>query len=194
VRPLYGNGDGDASAVTRDYVLELDQKDDEAALLNIYGGKITTFRKLAESALAKLSPVLGVADRPWTSGTTLPGGDLPNADFDRFLATAGQKYPWLPKDILYRYARNYGTLINHIIKDATDLSGLGAHLGDGVYERELEYLASEEWARTAQDVLWRRSKLGLHVDDATCKAIEDWFDKNNPSKPTVRTDEGINTK
>ena len=194
VRPLYGNGEENASAVTRDYVLEIDQQNDEAPLLNIYGGKITTYRKLAEAALGKLSPFLGNTEAAWTSGTPLPGGDMPNASFDDCLAAMQQRFSWLPSAQLYRYVRNYGTLTNRVIAGATDISGLGQHLGDDVYENELRYLMEQEWARTADDVLWRRSKLGLHVSTETAKAIADWFDKTDHSIRTAPSGEGNDDK
>lgn len=194
VRPLYGNADEDASAVTRDYVLEIDQKDAEAPLLNIYGGKITTYRKLAESALARLSPYLGNTREPWTSGAPLPGGDMPNGNFDDYLAAMQQRFSWLPAAQLYRYVRNYGTLIDRIMNDATDTAGLGLHLGNDVYENELRYLVQHEWARCAEDVLWRRSKLGLHVSKDTATAIANWFANTAPSILTAPMGEGNEDK
>ncbi|AUG55769.1 glycerol-3-phosphate dehydrogenase [Thalassospira marina] len=194
VRPLYGNGEENASAVTRDYVLEIDQQKDEAPLLNIYGGKITTYRKLAEAALAKLSPFLGNENPAWTSQAPLPGGDMPNADFDGYLAAMQQRFSWLPHAQLYRYVRNYGTLADRIIAGATDISGLGLHLGDDVYENELRYLMEQEWARSADDVLWRRSKLGLHVSKDTATAIANWFAKTDHSILTAPSGEGNDDK
>ncbi|MDP2696940.1 glycerol-3-phosphate dehydrogenase [Thalassospira sp.] len=187
VRPLYGDSSEDASSVTRDYVLEIDSHNNDAPLLNIYGGKITTYRKLAESALAKLSPFLGIADKKWTSGASLPGGDMPGSDFEAFHAAMQQRFPWIPAPQLYRYLRNYGTLTTNIIGGAKDLAGLGRHLGDDVYENELTYLAGREWARTAQDVLWRRSKLGLHLSTDTQSAIADWFANSDHPIKAVQT-------
>jgi len=194
VRPLYGDGSEDASQVTRDYVLEIDNGDKGAPLLNIYGGKITTYRKLAESAMSKLSPYLGFADDRWTDSVPLPGGDMPNGDFESYLAATHKKFPWIPAAQLYRYVRNYGTLTHTIIGDASDLSGLGTHLGDDIYECELRYLAAQEWARTADDVLWRRSKLGLHLSKDTQTAIAQWFATETKSNNAVKTGEGTNAK
>jgi glycerol-3-phosphate dehydrogenase len=197
VRPLYGDGSEDASQVTRDYVLEIDRgesRDDGAPLLNIYGGKITTYRKLAEAAMSKLSPLLDRNDTRWTANSPLPGGDIPDADFGRYASAMHKKFPWIPHAQLYRYVQNYGTLANAIIGNATDLKGLGKHFGDDVYECELRYLVDHEWARTADDILWRRSKLGLHLSDETRNAIVQWFKSEPTSKNTVKTGEGNSGK
>lgn len=190
VRPLYGDGSDDASKVTRDYVLEIDQGDHGAPLLNIYGGKITTYRKLAESAMSKLCPLLGRNDTRWTANKPLPGGDIPDADFERYLTAMHKKFPWIPDAQIYRYVQNYGTLTLNIVGEASDLKGLGQHLGDDVYECELRYLVDHEWAKSAEDVLWRRSKLGLHLSDETRNAIVQWFKTEPKSKNTVKTGEG----
>ena len=190
VRPLYGDGSDDASKVTRDYVLEIDQGDHGAPLLNIYGGKITTYRKLAESAMSKLCPLLGRDDTRWTANKPLPGGDIPDADFERYLTAMHKKFPWIPDAQIYRYVQNYGTLTHTIVGEASDLKGLGQHLGDDVYECELRYLVDHEWAKSAEDVLWRRSKLGLHLSDETRNAIIQWFKTEPKSKNTVKTGEG----
>ncbi len=190
VRPLYGDGSDDASKVTRDYVLEIDQGDHGAPLLNIYGGKITTYRKLAESAMSKLCPLLGRNDTRWTANKPLPGGDIPDADFERYLTAMHKKFPWIPDAQIYRYVQNYGTLTLNLVGEASDLKGLGQHLGDDVYECELRYLVDHEWAKSAEDVLWRRSKLGLHLSDETRNAIVQWFSTEPKSKNTVKTGEG----
>ena len=193
VRPLYGDGSEDASQVTRDYVLEIDKGDDRenaAPLLNIYGGKITTYRKLAESAMSKICPLLGVDDTRWTAEKPLPGGDMPNGDFKPYFTAMQQKFPWIPHAQLYRYVQNYGTLTNQMIGNASDLSGLGQHLGDDVYECELRHLVDHEWVCTVEDALWRRSKLGLHVSDETRDAIFQWFNTELKSKNTVKAGEG----
>ncbi|MEQ9345902.1 MAG: glycerol-3-phosphate dehydrogenase [Thalassospira sp.] len=197
VRPLYGDGSEDASQVTRDYVLEIDRgdrTDNGAPLLNIYGGKITTYRKLAESAMSKLCPLLGHDDTRWTATKPLPGGDIPDADFERYLTAMHNKFPWIPQSHIYRYVQNYGTLTNTIIGEASDLKGLGKHFGDDVYECELRYLVDAEWAKSAEDVLWRRSKLGLHLSDKTRNAIVQWFKTEPKSKNTVKAGEGNSGK
>ena len=176
VRPLYSDGSADASKVTRDYVLKIDGNADQAPLLNIFGGKITTYRKLAEHALQKLTGLLGEQDNPWTAGAPLPGGDIPNADFDSFKKQLENLIPWLPTELRDRYAREYGTLTKKLVGDATSLDDLGEHFGDGVYEAELSYLIDNEWVRQCEDLLWRRSKLGLHVSEETKTRLGNWFE------------------
>ncbi len=163
VRPLHDDGAESASAVTRDYVLELDAPAGGAPALSIYGGKITTYRRLAEAALAKL----GVGGASWTGAAPLPGGDIPAADFPRFLADLRAAYPFLPAGLSYRLARAYGTRATDMLGAAKALEDLGEDLGGGLTEAELTYLRAHEFARTAEDVLWRRSKLGLHVPEGT---------------------------
>ena len=173
VRPLYDDASGNASAVTRDYVFDLDAGPDRAPLLSIFGGKITTYRKLAEHALEKLRPVMGFTRGAWTAGATLPGGDMANADFAQFLATARREHPWVPEAVLYRWARAYGTRLAAIAGSGSRLADLGRDLGGCLYEAEVRYLADNEWARTADDVLWRRSRLGLHVGRDTVVRLEE---------------------
>ncbi len=175
VRPLHDDESASASAVTRDYVLELDEADGSAPLLSVFGGKITTYRKLAEHALAKLKPHFGGMGAAWTHATPLPGGDMANGDFGQFAREQRQHWPWLPHDLGERYARAYGTRMHRMLDGANGTNDLGVHLGDGLYGREAEYLVSTEWAMTAADVLWRRSKLGLHVSQETVAALERWF-------------------
>ncbi|HTO85026.1 MAG TPA: glycerol-3-phosphate dehydrogenase [Methylomirabilota bacterium] len=173
VRPLYDDEAADASAVTRDYVLELDNG--AAPLLSVFGGKITTYRKLAEHALGKLKPYFPQSGTPWTHATPLPGGDMPDAQFDGFLAGLRGRWSWLPADLAHRYARAYGTRADRLLAGANGINDLGRHFGDDLYSREVEYLIDQEWATTAADVLWRRSKLGLHLAPATVAALESWF-------------------
>ena len=167
VRPLHDDGAESASAVTRDYVLELDAPEDAAPALSIYGGKITTYRRLAEAALARL----GVGGASWTGAAPLPGGDLPGADFARFLADLRAAYPFLPPALAHRLARAYGTRVTAILGQAKSLDDLGADFGGGLTEAELAHLRTHEFARTPQDVLWRRSKLGLHVPPGTAERL-----------------------
>ena len=122
------------SAVTRDYVLELDGDDDRAPLLSVFGGKITTYRRLAEHALAKLLPALGTSARPWTADAPLPGGDIAGADFAGFLRSLQARHPWLPAPLARRLARAYGTRVDLLLGAARTLDDLGQHFGDGVYE------------------------------------------------------------
>jgi len=175
VRPLYDDAAANASAVTRDYVLDVQGAKGEPVLLSIFGGKITTFRRLAEHALEKLEPFLASPTRAWTATAPLPGGDLPGADFEAFLARLQRTRPWLPADLARRLARAYGSRVERLLGDATDLPGLGQDFGGGLTQAEVTYLRDQEWARTAEDVLWRRSKLGLHVPPATRDALRAFF-------------------
>ncbi|HET8728804.1 MAG TPA: FAD-dependent oxidoreductase, partial [Alphaproteobacteria bacterium] len=175
VRPLYDDASDNVSAVTRDYVFDVDAADGQPPLLSIFGGKITTYRRLAEHALEKLAPFLGCDRAGWTADAPLPGGDIPGADFDGFLADLKRDRPWLPAALAERYARAYGSRTRQLLGEARSLADLGRQLWGDLYEAELEYLAAQEWAATSEDVLWRRSKLGLHVPDGTAAAIDDWF-------------------
>jgi glycerol-3-phosphate dehydrogenase len=177
VRPLYDDKNDNASAVTRDYVFDLDTGDigSAAPILSIYGGKITTYRKLAEHAMQKLAPVLGNDAKDWTANAILPGGDMPDGDFDAFLAKAKATYDWLPRALLYRLVRSYGTAISKIVGTATSLGDLGTEVAPNLYEAELHYLMANEWACRADDVLWRRTKLGLGMQPDQVDAIEKWF-------------------
>lgn len=174
VRPLYDDASDNASKVTRDYKLDLDTRQN-AAVLSVYGGKITTFRKLAEQAVDMLQPVLGFNSPAWTSPVHLPGGDIPNADFDKFVSLVHQRFHWLDEPILQDWARNYGTRIDHIVGECTDMASLGRHFGGPLYEAEVRYLIDHEWARTAEDILWRRSKKGLHCPANTDATLDSWI-------------------
>ncbi|MHA0316899.1 glycerol-3-phosphate dehydrogenase [Sphingomonas melonis] len=171
IRPLHDDHAGNASAVTRDYVLDLDAAPGRAAMLSIFGGKITTYRKLAEHALAELGAVLPDMAGAWTAGTVLPGGDLPGGDFEAFVAALVQARQGLPATLLRRLARAYGTRVAAVLGDAQAMRDLGEDFGGGLTAREVDYLVAQEWARTAEDVLFRRSKLGLHVPDGTATRV-----------------------
>ncbi len=178
VRPLYDDSASNASKVTRDYKLHLDT-DDGAPIVSIYGGKITTFRKLAEEVVDMLQESLKFSTQPgpaWTASEPLPGGDIDNADFDRFLADSKTRWPWLDAAVLYDYARNYGTRMRVLLGDAASMDDLGRHFGGPLYAREVDYLVLHEWAATAKDILWRRSKKGLHVSEGTEQALQDYID------------------
>ncbi|UKV15313.1 glycerol-3-phosphate dehydrogenase [Thalassospiraceae bacterium SW-3-3] len=176
VRPLYDDKNSNASAVTRDYVFDLDTGDGDApAILSIYGGKITTYRRLAEHALQKLCPVLGNHASDWTATSVLPGGDMSDGNFDRFLAKVRMTFGWLPEQIAHRWARCYGTRLFDIAPDAKAIGDLGAEVAPNLFEAELRFLMTQEWARSAEDVLWRRTKLGLGMEESDINAVRDWF-------------------
>ncbi len=163
IRPLYDDHAANASAVTRDYVLDLDAEPGQAPMLSVFGGKITTFRKLAEHALEKLVPHFPMAGPAWTAGAGLPGGDMPGGDFDAYVADLCGEHPTLPRALLHRLARAYGTRADLVLAGARNLADLGRDFGGGLTEAELTYLARHEWAVSGADVLWRRSKMGLHL-------------------------------
>jgi glycerol-3-phosphate dehydrogenase len=180
VRPLLEEeGADNPSAVTRDYRLELDAGAGEAPLLSVFGGKITTFRKLAEEAVDQLASVMTIEQGAWTAGTPLPGGDIAHAKFEPFAAKFANEHPWLPADLARRFARAYGTRAKQLIGTARALTDLGHEFAPGLFEQELRYLRDVEWARCAEDVLWRRSKMGLHLPPGTAAnvagEIDAWF-------------------
>ncbi|WP_156680390.1 glycerol-3-phosphate dehydrogenase [Sphingomonas profundi] len=172
IRPLYDDQAANASAVTRDYVLDLDGGEDRAPLLSIFGGKITTYRKLAEHALRQLAPFFPQAGPAWTAGAVLPGGDMPDADFDAWLAGLAGRHPGLPETLLRRLARAYGTASEALLGTARTVDDLGRHFGADLYAREIDYLVEREWASSAEDILFRRSKLGLHVPAGAAAAVD----------------------
>ncbi|MEO7762120.1 MAG: glycerol-3-phosphate dehydrogenase, partial [Casimicrobiaceae bacterium] len=171
VRPLYDDGEDDPSAVTRDYTLILDVAYPQAPLLSVFGGKITTYRRLAESVMDKLRPSFPQMTGSWTGGKPLPGGDLPQADFDAFLAALRVEYPALSPGTLHALARRQGSRAKRILGSAKKTEDLGTHFGDTLYACEVDYLMDNEWARTADDVLWRRTKCGLHMSGPECEAV-----------------------
>ena len=172
IRPLYDDHAANASAVTRDYVLDLDGGNGKAPLLSVFGGKITTYRKLAEHALEKLVPFYPGAKGEWTAGVDLPGGDIPGDDFEAFVERLVARHPALPRPLLTRLARAFGTRVAAILGTAQTMEALGTDFGGGLTKAEVDYLAAQEWARSAEDVLFRRSKLGLHVPPGTAEAVE----------------------
>jgi len=173
VRPLYDDGAGNPSAVTRDYVFDLDANG--APLLNVFGGKITTFRKLAEHGVQRLRATFPDMGPDWTADGHLPGGDIDDADISRFINRLLADHPWLPRQVAQHYARLYGTRSHAVIGAATNLDGLGRHFGGLLYAAEAQYLAGHEWARTAEDVLTRRTKHALHLSHTEQAAFADWF-------------------
>ena len=179
IRPLYDDKAANASAVTRDYVLDLDTgpagANENAPMLSVFGGKITTYRKLAEHALGELARFFPQASGAWTAGAVLPGGDVPDADFDRWFGALATRLPDMPRMLLHRLARAYGTRIDRLLGDARSPADLGEDLGGGLHEREIAYLVDQEWATSVDDILYRRSKLGLHVPPGTADRLAAWL-------------------
>jgi glycerol-3-phosphate dehydrogenase len=176
VRPLYDDRTDNPSAVTRDYVFDIEAEDGQPPLLSIYGGKITTYRRLSEHAMEKLGRFVPDMQSAWTAAAPLPGGDLANADFDAFLSEVKARYPFLPERQAWRYARLYGTLAEEFLAGAQSIDGLGRHFGADLYEAEVRYLMGREWARDADDILWRRTKLGLRMSAAERETLQEWLD------------------
>ena len=169
VRPLYNDGASSATAATRDYVLSLDATG--APLLNVFGGKITTYRRLAESALAKLAPHFPKAGAAWTAGVALPGGDFPVDGVGALVDDLRARHPRLSARDALRLVRTHGTEAALILSDPP-----GHDFGAGLTEAELRWFATREFATCAEDVLWRRTKLGLRMDGAQQQAVQDWFE------------------
>ena len=175
IRPLYDDNEENPSAVTRDYMFEVDGGAGKAPLLNVFGGKITTFRKLSEHALAKLRPFFPNMGGNWTKNAHLPGGDIPDADFDAFRGLLAEQFPFAPRVLLNHYSRLYGTRTNALLGDASSIADLGTQFGPVFHECEARYLIDHEWAQTPQDILERRTKHGLHMNEQEIAAFESWF-------------------
>ena len=163
VRPLYDDGSGDPSVITRDYTLRLDGNE-HAPVLSVFGGKLTTYRRLAEQVVDRLAVVLGPRGPAWTAQSSLPGGDMPAGGLDGFVGQQiAPRYPWLPGSLREGLARRHGSELPDLLGDARGLEDLGEDFGGGLCERELEWMLAREWAHCADDILWRRSKCGLHM-------------------------------
>ncbi len=173
VRPLYDDDAENPSAVTRDYVFDLDAAGG-APLLSVFGGKITTFRKLAEHALQKLRPFFPQSGPDWTSVAALPGGDIADADYAGFLAETKLQYDWMPEALTDHLGRLYGTRLGRLLGQSKSLEDLGTHFGGTFYEAEARYLMEQEWAVTSEDILERRTKHGLHLTREQRQRFEAW--------------------
>jgi len=172
VRPLYDDGSQNPSEVTRDYVLKIDAgAPGEAPLLSIFGGKITTYRRLAEAALAELKAFFPQMKNEWTRNAPLPGGDLPGGKLSELERELAARYPALPSGLRAALARRHGARAPRILGDAKTPADLGTHFGDTLYAAEVDHLVAVEWARSAEDVLWRRTKCGLHLSREQCDAV-----------------------
>jgi len=162
VRPLFDDHASAAQEATRDYVLRLDRPEGAPGLLDVFGGKLTTHRRLAEDALEKIETVIGRRGKPWTKGAKLPGGDFAPTDFAGEVARTAARHPELPRELIQRLVRLYGTKTAVLLDGVETVADLGEDFGAGLSAREVDYLVAHEWARTAEDILWRRTKLGLH--------------------------------
>jgi glycerol-3-phosphate dehydrogenase len=194
VRPLYDDGASEAKAATRDYVFELDTPGG-APLLSIYGGKITTYRRLAEEALERLSPYLrsSKAREGWTAKAALPGGDMDVSAIPALTAELQRGYPFLTQVHANRLAHAYGTRAARLLGHAKSLADLGRSFGATLTESEVRYLMSVEWASTAEDIVWRRSKLGLRLSAAEIAALDDWISAHRTSPASPLREAGART-
>ncbi|GGA87141.1 glycerol-3-phosphate dehydrogenase [Brucella endophytica] len=174
VRPLYDDGASKAQEATRDYILKLETK---PPLLNVFGGKLTTYRRLAEHALEKIGEAIGTKGAPWTAGAHLPGGDFGVTEFTRQVDKLIAAYPFLVRDHATRLTHCYGTLAPSLLGEAKDIAGLGRHFGGMLYEAEIRWLREREWARTAEDILWRRTKQGLCLTSAEAEALQTYLEE-----------------
>lgn len=182
LRPLYDNDRDNPSQLTRDYVLSWEgdratkeSQSGEARLLNIFGGKITTYRKLAEHALLDMGSFFPDLPDSWTDKACLPGGDFPGFNADKAFDLYRQKYDWLPETLCQRYLRQYGTEIDHLIGAATSLSELGNCFGADLYQAELDYLKKHEWVHSGDDALFRRTKLGIRLSPNQAKEVDNYL-------------------
>ena len=179
VRPLYDDGASEAKAASREYVFELDEQPGSPPLLAIIGGKITTYRRLAEAALERLAPYMperiGILPPGWTGQTPLPGGEFGLDTFEMLAADLARDYPFLQAAHARRLAHAYGKEAWRMLGQATSAADIGKAFGATLTEVEVRYLIGQEWARTAEDVAWRRSKLGLHMSPAEIAALDAWM-------------------
>jgi glycerol-3-phosphate dehydrogenase len=178
VRPLFDDGASAAQEATRDYVLKVDGDAATGAAVNVFGGKLTTSRRLAESVLEKIEGVLGKRGPAWTKTSRLPGGDFEPLAFDAEARRMGMDYPGLPQRLVRRMLRLYGTKARDVLGTAKGVGDLGRHFGWDLYAAEVDYLVANEWARTAQDILWRRTKIGLRVSADEVRTLEAYLAVN----------------
>lgn len=171
IRPLFDDGSANPSQVTRDYELRVSGAPGEPVLLSVFGGKITTYRRLAEQAMEALRPWFPQMGRHWTEHTPLDGGDVGAGGWAGFVGQAGRDYPWLPQPVLDALLRRHGANLRAVLGNAETLADLGAHHGATLYAREVDWFIDQEWATTAADVLWRRTKCGLQLTAAQQQAV-----------------------
>lgn len=178
VRPLCEDESDDPQAVTRDYTIELDDELDDAPLLSIFGGKLTTYRKLGQAAVNKLIPFFPHMGPDWTKEATLPGGNFSNRE--ALAEQMAKRYPWLDSAIIRRWVRSYGTRIEAVLAGISSLESMGEHFGHGLYQTEVDYLMESEWAVSTDDILWRRSKLGLKFNELQTEKLNAYMQSKLP--------------
>lgn len=182
VRPLCDDESDDPSAVTRDYTLSLSGHPGEAPLLSVFGGKLTTYRKLAESAMAQLAPYFPKLGPSWTASSPLPGAEQLDS-LSALIEALCRRFGWLPTSLARRWANSYGSRSWLMLKGVVNLTDLGEHLGGGLYTREVDYLCEQEWAMQAEDILWRRSKLGLFMSPHQQQRLDQYLQARSPHSP-----------
>ncbi len=175
VRPLYDDGASAAQEATRDYVLREDSENNDAPLINIFGGKITTYRKLAESMMEKVENLIGKKDPAWTEHSSLPGGDFGVTEYDSLVSKFKNEFDFLDTDLAERYVRSYGTKAWQILNGVATRDDLGEDFGCSLFECEIRYLMNFEWAECADDIVWRRSKIGIRLDKDKVTVLNDWM-------------------
>ncbi len=182
VRPLYDDGASAAQEATRDYVFKQDLAGKDggtAPLINIFGGKITTYRVLAEKMMDEIEDLIGRKGRPWTAKAALPGGDFPARGFDDLLNKVSARYPFMNSADLERLCHAYGTRMTMVLGNAESVEQLGEDFGCGLFEVEVRYLMLNEWASCADDIIWRRSKLGLVMNDRQIAHLDKWINRES---------------
>jgi glycerol-3-phosphate dehydrogenase len=177
VRPLQHDEHADPSKVTRDYTFEIQDDNNALPVMSVFGGKITTYRRLAEHALEKLAPYFPNMKKAWTANSPLPGGDVKS--FSQLVLDLQRDYPWLSAEHLERLAKAYGSKAYQVLADAKSPQDLGIHFGGSLYEREVRYMIEQEWAYTIEDILWRRSKQGLLLTEAQVRQLSEWLHTQN---------------
>ncbi len=175
VRPLFDDEADSSSAITRDYVLDLQTAPAQAPLISVFGGKLTTYRRLAEKVLKRLKPYLGHMKEPWTASSCLPGGDLPPGGIEALVGELAAAHPWIDGEMLRNLVARHGTIARSLLAGVTGVSALGQDFGHGLYGREVDYMVSQEWAQTTEDILWRRTKLGLVFDEPERARLNDYL-------------------
>jgi glycerol-3-phosphate dehydrogenase len=184
VRPLCDDESDSPQAITRDYTLELESEYDQAPLLSIFGGKLTTYRKLGEAALEKLAPYLPNMGTPWTANHALPGGNF-SCSREQLAATIHSSYPFISEALLLRYVTQFGTYTWTLLEGVSSVEDLGVMFSsgaEGIYQREIDYLIENEMAVTDEDALWRRTKLGLYLDQHELAAVSDYLKSKQPKQ------------
>ncbi len=178
VRPLYDDGASKAQEATRDYVIRQEETLGDGSLFNIFGGKITTFRRLAESVLEEIEDKLGKQKAKWTAGAVYSGGDFATDGYNDLVNLYTKQYPFIETELMQRLVRLYGTNTLEILKGAKDIQDLGIDFGEGLYQCEVEYLMKHEWAFEASDILYRRTKLGIRMTKAQSNKLAAWIEKH----------------